>query len=521
MPRVLALPSPATISPGQAFNLNSGVCPDAGEPPPPAATSVRVSWGGRPLFPLSGRSEGGAPTSISIDRGRLADAGATHLYRERGPQTLSVIVTLVDGRTLMSEARFRVRNEVFGSGPATFTGPAMTAASSGIPSPYPGDVRLARWKVPYTVVVDVRNPISATATLTLSLFEVENLRERLTGVVTNMPDGTPTSVRMSMLTLAAGETRSVSFTPPFTKDWRWILDAVWVVVGPVLRGFTYDVRFTATDEFGNFYPEAISAAIRVEVEVSAEKIGLQMAAAGTMILAGVAAVAGILWPPALAAAGALVAVAAGLGAAAKDPPEPDPNFQKRIKITLPKLPDELKAVAGIEQFRAWLDAAQRIAARRQAMFLIEARILGAMKAKNRRWEQVQVGDYIQAVQQLTADAERMRASYAPAAKELLAQVKLEEWRSQLKAWGEGQPPPDALKELAQKLPAELLGSIGEVLKSVEAEQFDLEKLLAQITRHTGDWVSEHVRDYAAQYLEILTQRGEGISALFPENTGGN
>jgi hypothetical protein len=518
MLRLLALAGPATISPGQSFNLVWAVCRDADDPPPPAATSVFVSWGVLRLFPLLG-SDRGAPTTINIDRARLGAAAAVGLYRGRGPQTLSVTVALTDGRTLTSAANFRVRNDTFAFGPITFTGPSMTAASSGITSPYPGDVRLARWKTPYVVALDVRNPISATATLTLSLLEVENQRERLTNVVTNLPDGTPTPVRMTMLTLAPGETRAVSFLP-FLKDWRWIQDGLWIAIDTVVRGFTYDVRFTATDEFGNFYPEAVSAAIRVEVEVSGEKISQQQAAAGTMIFAGVLAVAGLFWPPSAAAASIFVGVAAGLGAAAKDPPEPDPNFQKRVKMTMPKPPDELKG-AGVEQFRVWLEAAQRIAVRRQGMFLIEAKILGAMKAKNKRGEQVQVGDYIQAVQQLSADAELLRASYAPAAKELLTKVNLEEWRSRLKAWREGRVSPDDLKGLAQTLPPELLGLLTEILKSVEEEQFNPEKLLAEITRYMGDSVSEHVRAYAAQYLEILTQRGEGISALFPENTGDN
>ena len=515
---VVALTNPETISPGQSFNVVWGLCRDASDPPLPAVTAVVMSWGGQRLFPLSGES--GAPQTINIDSGRLRRVSSSlpsDFYRVRGTQTINVVVTLAGGRILMASASFRVRIVPLSPSVIDFTGPSMMTSSH-----YPGDVRLTEWKRPYVVAVNVHNPlIFVTATLTLTLFEVENQRETPPlQAVTNIPVGTPTPVRMSMLTLAPGETRALHFDPPFLKDWTWILEGVWTVNGPLLRGFTYDVRFTATDEFGNNYPEAISPSIRVEVSVSAEKASQQMAALSALTLAGIFSVLGIGWPTGAGIAAGLYQVASGHAAAAKDPPDPDPDFKKRVKMTMPQLSADLKQVPDIKRLQDWLEAAQRIAANRQETFLIEAKTLGAMNAKSRRSEQVQVGDYIKATQQLRADAELLRSAVAPAVAELASKVNLDGWHADLKRWREGKLSSEELQSLGKLLPAEMLGGISEVLKLVEAEQFSLQELMEEMTKHVGDAVNNHVKGYAAQYLEILTQRGEGISALFAQATKG-
>ena len=514
MLRLAAFADPPVITPGETFDVVWAVCADAGDPPAPPVTRLSLSLAGTPLFPVA--ADSGAPRIIRIDRARLG-AAAAGFYRQRALQAISTVVTLADGRVLMADARVRVLLPSLAGAVLAFTGPA-TRPSVG--SHYPGDVRLARWKEAYTVAVDMVNPLGfAQVTLTLSLNEVENERERPTGVVTNVPAWTPTPVRMHIGTLAPGETRALNFDPTFLKDWTWLLDNVWIVNGPVVRGFTYHVRLTGTDEFGNVYPAADSSQIRVEVEVSAEKLSNQMSAAGLMVLAGVLMVAGIVLTSAKVAAGVAQAAARGFGMAAKDPPDPDPAFRKRIKPPQPRLDREFARDPRVPRLRSWLEAAQQGSASRLALYEIEAKVLGALQAQDRKAEQLQVGDFVAQAGVMLAAATKLRTTASAVARELEGSLDLDALRERLKVWSTGSPPRDELAAVAGFLPPEALWPVVEALKGVDAERLDLERLLDGIGARAEAGGREFVEDYLRRYRQVLLARGEDLPSALAQFVG--
>jgi len=306
--------------------------------------------------------------------------------------------------------------EVVGTLPVpviSFVGPPAAATSGA----YPGDVRSALWKEPYTVVMRIQNSAITTMHYTLSLEEAENTREAATGVVTNMLAGPLTAIESRMVTLTPGEQQDISFSP-ISKNWVWLTAGAWIATGPTLRGFTYDLRFTATDEFGNPIAAMNSVAqIRVEVSVSQQKINFMMAAEGLSISAAILAIAGAFWAPLLVASAVAYAGATAFGASALDPPTPDPNFDDQVKIGQPaiiKYTDEIEAKA----FGEWLRATVMFAETRKALYLIEAKILGAHAADKTDAESDRVKEYVSRLQEMSSYYQTMVSNAGAAVKEL-------------------------------------------------------------------------------------------------------
>jgi hypothetical protein len=414
---VFVLVSPSTIYPGQEFNLIWAVCAGPGEPPPQRQT-VTLTLDNHSVFRLDDSDEdqpGGSRSpatmgTLHVDRARLERAGLLPEFYRGSTARTAGIRARSGTSSLSGTSQFHVSGSV--AAPAIlFTAPP---AASAFPH-YPGDVRAALWKEPYTCVIDVQNRALTDVVFALTLREAENTRDAL-GAATDVLATALVPLETQTATLRPNEHQMVSFSP-ITKQWVWLTAAIWTATGPTLRGFTYDVAVTATDELGNLLGGALSPQIRVEVSVSSEKINFQIAAIALSITAAVLAIAGAFWPPLEGAGAVAYAGATAFGASALDPPVPDPDFKTPAPWQLPAWLAYLdnhpaKALA------AWLRAVIELAARRQRMYAVEAKVLGALQGKDPVAEKMQVEDYTAELHELVRLYQDMVANLNAAAVEV-------------------------------------------------------------------------------------------------------
>ena len=520
MPIASVVASPGRIRPGQTFNLLWMVCPDRGATVVPAQT-ITLTINGTLVFPLSlpGMPDEDAPGSparpavsgtVLVDIDRLRRAGALDGFYRIGRSNSVSLRARATGSDLSASATI----EISGSFPMpeiSFAGPAAVAS----PGPYSGDVRSALWKQPYTVVVRLQNNPTTTMNYFLSLREAENTREPETGVVTNVLSGLLTPIEAQSVMLTPSESRDLSFTP-ITKQWPWLTAVVWIVTGPTVRGFTYDLRLTATDEFGNAFPAVNSAAtIRVEVSVSEQKINLYMAALGLAITAGVLAVAGWFWPPALVASGVAYAGATAFGMNALDPPTPDPNFDESVQIEVAAIAAHLDKL-GLKALEEWLRAMLTFAATRQALYLIEAKILGAQSAGKAESEKARVADYVRAMQDMASQYSTMTANVRQAIVELEGKNVSDEAISEQLSDAQlnaiiGTPPAGDDGELVEKAGI-ALSDLQQRVLDLRPEQVSISKLLRGITLSVGRSLRSVIHDSAEQYAVVRPEYFGGKKA---------
>ena len=182
---------------------------------------------------------------------------------------------------------------------------------------------------------------------------------------------------------------------PITENWTWLIPGLWTrnPVETLTKTFTYTVRFTASDQYGNFYAESPpSIAAIVTVSVSGSKLALQQAALGVLaagVLAGIFSFGAALGP-AMAAAG-------GLGKAAMDPPGPDPRYREAVPLPW-AAPDQAETGGG--QFAALvqvLNHVGRIEAILEAMGITHGRLLAARLADDHEAIDLQRQTYRNAV----------------------------------------------------------------------------------------------------------------------------
>ena len=507
MPTASLIANPRRILPGQEFDLIWFVCPDPGvrEAPPQTATLL---LNGRRIFPQPG--DEGQPGSaempavsgtVRITRQRLVDAGVS-------PQTFFQVGTghifRLQARSETTTLSASVTVQIAGTAPMpsiSFVAPPADPLGSH----YPGDIRAAQWNQAYPVMVRIQNGALTTMNYNVSLEEAENTREAPTGAVTNMLAGSLSPIDTTTLTLMPGQQQTVAFTVA-AKNWVWLTAGAWIVTGPTLRGFTYDVLFASTDEFGNSVAAMHSATeIRVHVSVSDQKIGFVMAAEGLAILAGVLAIAGAFWPPALVASGVAYVGANSFGASALDPPTPDPNFNEQVEVALPEIVNKLDTVK-LEAFIKWLRAVLAFAVTRQALYLIEAKILGAQAAKDSKAEDERVHDYVLRLQEMSELYQTMSANVRPAIKELEEQkvtdatLQDQHATAQQKALtGELTLGTDA--DAVQQAGVEL-SEIQKRVLDLNPEQIALQKLLEGITLNVGKSLRAIIHDSASEYAKM-------------------
>ena len=435
------------LQPGEPANILYFVCPDRPRGPVPQVRHETVSLGTTRVKELDGAP---APDPVEVDP---ADFGtrAAAFYRVGTAGHLDLTVTTDDGGMLMASAPYSIDRS---APPARvdIDSPTQVPAVRTLPTP---DLRQAFWKQAYVITLGVTFPRFTRGVVTLTLSEAEHDRDRLGHVLaTRGPSAVLQTVTVN--DFAPGEHRQIAFTP-ITKDWAWILPHVWVQSGPTTRVFAYLVRASSVDEFGNHLGPVDAATVTMQVDVPGSKINWLIAALAALIAAGVAGIAALLWPPAAAAASALALLAEGSGAAAQDPPEPDPNFAEPEDVKFDDLAgDQSQPESALA---AWALDALRVTRAQDVLYRLEAKAMGAVEAQDPEAFAARSKEYLQLVQEVVAATKRLERQVPEAIKEVDAAAPAEEVERLTRALLEDDVPADALARwLEAGQPPELLAT---------------------------------------------------------------
>jgi hypothetical protein len=236
---------------------------------------------------------------------------------------------------------------------------------------------------------------------------------------------------VNITNLKFGEGFNLDF-PAIKKSWSWLAPVVWAIDGDLSRTFLYQVEFALSDQFGNTY-SGTSDPYQIAVVVSDQKFDFGLAAEATEAVAlALFALAWLITP----APGTLAAAAAAaLGAAAKDPPTPSRAYKEIVGFAPlnTKNPTRMNELNPLYEM---LSAVRNFGQLRLSLFEIEARVLGAIDAKDRRALSIQKASYMESTQNLKIIAETVVscAQEARAAIESLEEADRESTRAQILKW---------------------------------------------------------------------------------------
>jgi hypothetical protein len=218
----------------------------------------------------------------------------------------------------------------------------------------------------------------------------------MTGTVTLLettyPSGPTVELESRTFTIGPGAHQEIVFIP-ITRNWGWIIPGIWVenLTEPREKLFSYSVRFSMSDSFGNFYAEKISFISTIHVSVSNEKRGYGSGALGVLGAGIIAAI--FTFGAALSVA---TAVAAGLGKKAQDPPEPDPHYKEKVDIQLIDNIDEKIEDDRFTEFIKVLRLGDQALSIIDNLGIIYNRLLGARQQRDIRAVNLQMESYKQA-----------------------------------------------------------------------------------------------------------------------------
>jgi hypothetical protein len=219
------------------------------------------------------------------------------------------------------------------------------------------------------------------------------------------------------------------------QDWSWLVKGVWVMHGDRSREFRYELAYAVKDQFNNSYTFVHGGTddLDLVVIVSERKWALGAGAMAATILAAI--LLALVWLIGPGLASAAYAVAGGLGAAALDPPSPDPAYRRRVRIGVRRR--RFNGAQGwLRSLADALLAAEAAAAYDLGLYAIEGRMLGAIRARDAAALRRQRSDYASVLRKLTAAvAETSRlvdlVLKDPASSKVMADDR---WRRRLGTW---------------------------------------------------------------------------------------
>jgi hypothetical protein len=325
-----------------------------------------------------------------------------------------------------------------------------------------------------------------------------------------------------------GGSAIVSFSPVLLQEWVWLREPVfggapgfWELIGPTVKGFTYQVGPAGQDEFGNIIGGG-AGSIRVEVRVSQEKRNFQVAAQNLANLAlGLAPLFGTIavalrflhpeaWWPAF-----LLEASGAQGRNALDPPDPDPNFRDKVPLEETSFPKDLEEEKELEDLREWLRAATHFGSVRAAMYTVEARYLGALLAKDSRAKAAQLKRYRLFVQYLRRDSTVLDQRWAPAAKAVTARMSNAKIQAWLMAFANQSLSKDEASSLLALVPADAADALRAIVKEVAAKPFEMEALFLLVTQSLSASVANIIESSVQRYDELRQNKHD--QAIFVEN----
>jgi hypothetical protein len=270
------------------------------------------------------------------------------------------------------------------------------------------------------------------------------------------------------------------------------------------KQFAYVARIHATDQFGNSYQfESDRATVTVQVpdvKVAAGVAAMAAAATAAVLyaMAG-AALLGVFTaigsPPLLAAATAAFTAAGGLGAAALDPPEPDPAFDDLVPI------DEYRQPAARDDAQSGPELLFKLVSQvtglLDAISRIEGKVLGAQFAGAEKSEAMQRDQLLDAFGLLEALASAIREIRLDGARELDEMLSGPATQELWRTWE------------ADGLPQKLTEVVNEIASGQEGA-LDVIELLLKAGGPAGDASGYKVVSHVSDSVDalILAERQE-------------
>lgn len=350
----------------------------------------------------------------------------------------------------------------------------------------------ALWKEPYNLVVALSNYETRDITCQINATERE-------------PDtGASRPLEPHRVTLSRNSTQRVPVRVP-PQDWTWITAEQ--VTGPMSKRFVYDVEVTGTDGFGNPIDRR-PGAIGIEVAVSDEKQAWGATAMTNFWWGLVDEVLAFIIPEAeylhitstVHHGGAAIAEAL-----AEDPPSPDKEYAKPDHLVLP---NELPKSSHMPHYTTLTRMAWEIPYRRDHLFVIESKVLGAYEAQDEAAEKKLVGQYLDELTALGRCYRTMVDAMEPALEELakhgVACCKLPARVDQLLAHLQLGEMPN-LKTKRWEKPAEHTAEIARFargLQRLDPDDLDVRRLLRQVMIATGRAIQGTIRQSMLHYARI-------------------
>ncbi|AWN15357.1 hypothetical protein [Salinisphaera sp. LB1] len=396
------------IPPGGDFAIALAVCDPDGDD---SGTSLEYSVSVNGITSISDRSVGTLPFHTSLSRHDL----------------LNGLPTYIQDALNRSETIINVQASLYVPGELPFPGPGggrriyllegwsnTVHIQVGEPGSLEdihfldqhGDIihHAANWNEPYFLAFSVPNPENSPVTYELTVSEQDVGGD---GTWTPIVSG-PEAIHLEPRSSGVHRVRISK------KDWHWMTAEI--VTGPESKRYRYRVEVSGHDAYGNPLTSAPREAM-IHVRVPDHKW-----------VWGFSAVAQLGWSvtdlalsfiPFLRWTAITAAVheisAAAMEAIAEDPPDPDKEYSKPTK---PDLPASLSGVpSAFVHYTALAEITREIAVRRQHLFAVEAKILGAIEAKDTKAEKKLVEQYANELGQIGKRYREMVDHLEPAMKE--------------------------------------------------------------------------------------------------------
>jgi hypothetical protein len=276
----------------------------------------------------------------------------------------------------------------------------------------------SRWKEPYAIAGWCENRSQYSAmTFDLSLDETDE--------TSALKEYAPLTALVDARAPTDSARESDLQSVQIVQDWAWLVQGVWAPKGPVGKEFSYRMKFTLHDVWGNDYPSELSRQATVVVNVSDTKLGLAQLAFSSnasAIALGIAAAAlseipwlGLVLGTAATAAGIVAAVA---GDKALDPPAPNPRYREEVQPVKFVLPGEWQRDEdrGLEDVRTFFEMTGQFLNDLAALGEIHSRLLGARRDDDHDGAAFQTGTYHRLLDKMTERVSVLQASADSAAR---------------------------------------------------------------------------------------------------------
>jgi hypothetical protein len=352
------------------------------------------------------------------------------------------------------------------------------------------------WPASYTLTGTTSNPTSVPLTVSASLF--------------NAPVGSIGSVGSLLETKSVGTVAPVATTGPIAfapilQNWQWC-EPPSFSPSPTSLTFAYVAEAAYQDPWGNQYPQTLSTPVTVTVTVPPAKV----TQANDAVIAAVSAAALLVAAAASFPVGGIFAATAAIVYAlaltfwvyANDPPLPDPKYKESVESKSVGDVIHTSGSSTLGPIASFFHLLQLIAADRDALSVVQGRIVGAIRASDQEALNLQIRKHVELTSHMQDLALQLPAATGSAiqaarSEPLFDSAKIRATLLKWKAAGVPQSIKDAW--YASKLPPETLSGLEALISELP------EELVVQIPQQLLSMslaMANIVAAAAAQLLEL-------------------